>query len=64
MKSNGTQKRVMLTPLLRSAINSLSAESRPKTSRMAVSNPHGMVKMSEKGKTYAMKVTRYSVGTS
>ena len=45
------QTRVTLTPLARSAINSLSAESRPKTSRIAVSNPQGMVKMSENGRT-------------
>ena len=41
----------MLTPLERNAINSLSAESRPKTSRIAVNNPQGMVKMSENGST-------------
>ena len=41
----------MLTPLARSAINSLSAERRPNTSRIAVSNPQGMVKMSENGST-------------
>ena len=49
--ASGMQIRVMLTPLERSAINSLSAESRPKTRRTAVSNPHGMVKMREKGRT-------------
>ena len=35
----------------RSAISSLSAESRPNTSKIAVSNPHGIVKMSENGNT-------------
>ncbi len=50
-KASGTHARVTLTPLARSAINSLSAESRPKTSRIAVNNPQGMVKMSENGRT-------------
>ena len=50
-RASGTQTRVTLTPLERSAINSLSAESRPKTRRIAVSNPQGMVKMREKGRT-------------
>ena len=44
-----THTRGTLTPFARSAINSLSAESRPNTSRIAVNNPQGMVKMSEKG---------------
>ena len=51
MPASGTDTRVTLTPLARSAINSLSAESRPNTSRIAVNNPHGMVKMSENGST-------------
>ena len=46
-----TATRGTLTPLARSAINSLSAESRPNTSRIAVKSPHGIVKMSENGKT-------------
>src|ERR1043166_2052971 len=58
------QIRVMLTPLERNAINSLSAESRPNTSRIAVNNPHGIVKMNENGNTYAINVIRYSTGTS
>ncbi len=51
MTASGRQIRVMLIPFDRSAINSLSAENRPKTSRMAVNSPHGMVKMSENGRT-------------
>ena len=49
--ASGIQMRDMLTPFERSAISSLSAESRPNTSRIAVSNPQGIVKMSEKGIT-------------
>ena len=45
-----TQNPIALTPLERRAINSLSAESRPKTRRIAVSNPHGIVKIREKGR--------------
>ena len=61
---SGMQMRVMLTPFERNAISSLSADSRPNTSRIAVNNPHGIVKMSENGSTYAMNVIRYSIGTS
>src|SRR5262245_10103169 len=53
-----------LIPFARRAINSLSAESRPNTSRIAANNPHGLVKISENGNTHAMKVIRYSIGTS
>src|SRR5205823_13928505 len=49
--ASGMQMRDMLTPFERSAISSLSAESRPNTSRIAVSNPQGIVKISEKGIT-------------
>jgi hypothetical protein len=62
--ASGTDTRVTLTPLARNAINSLSADSRPKTRRIAVNNPHGMVKISENGNTYAMNVIKYSIGTS
>src|SRR5947207_13955576 len=51
MPASGTDTRVTLTPLARSAINSLSADNRPKTRRIAVNNPHGMVKISENGST-------------
>ena len=50
-RASGMQMREMLTPFERRAINSLSAESRPNTSRIAVNNPQGMVKMSENGRT-------------
>ena len=49
--ASGMQIREMLTPFERRAINSLSAESRPNTSNMAVNNPQGMVKMRENGRT-------------
>ena len=49
--NTGTQIRGMERPVMRSAVISLSAESLPKTSRMPVSNAHGMVKMSEYGMT-------------
>jgi hypothetical protein len=39
--ARGMQMREMLTPFERSAINSLSAESRPNTSRIAVNSPQG-----------------------
>jgi len=64
MPASGRETRVTLTPLARNAINSLSADSRPKTRRIAVNNPYGMVKMSENGSTYARDVIRYSIGTS
>src|SRR5213595_4350351 len=64
MPASETDTRVTLTPLARSAINSLSADNRPKTRRIAVNNPHGIVKISENGSTYAMNVIKYSIGTS
>ena len=59
-----TQIRIILTPFERSAVNSLSAERRPKTRRTAVSSPQGIVKISENGRTYATKPMRYSTGKS
>ena len=41
------QMRGMDLPVMRSAVISLSALIRPKTSRIAVSSAHGMVKMRE-----------------
>src|SRR5438874_12020779 len=63
-KASETQTRGTLTPLERSAMSSLSVDKRPKTSSIAVNNPHGVVKISENGSTYAIKLTRYSTGMS
>ena len=49
--STGMQTRRRLTPQARSAIISLSADIRPKTSNTAVRKPHGTVKVSENGRT-------------
>ena len=60
----GALTRGMLTPLDLSAINSLSADMRPNTKRIAVRNPHGIVKVRENGSTNAMKPRTVRIGTS
>ena len=60
----GTQIRGTLMPLDFSAINSLSADIRPNTKRIAVRKPHGIVKVSENGRTSAMKASTVQMGTS
>ena len=59
----GTKILEKLTPVARSAIISLSAESLPKTRSTAVRKPQGMVKVIENGRTNATKESTVESGT-
>ncbi len=63
-KSTTTQTRGMLTPEERRAVISFSADILPKTRSTEVRKPHGMVKVSENGRMYAMNERMSSSGAS
>ncbi len=62
-RKTDAQMRAMDQPVMRSDTSSLSADRRPKTSRMAVRKAQGMVKMSENGMISAMNSTMNPSGS-
>ena len=62
--NTGAQMRGMDMPVMRRETSSLSAESRPNTSRIPVRKAQGIVKMSEKGMTSITNSAITDVGSS